>query len=121
MGKHSMNAAAIADSPVANAVEGIASEYIAEQPWFKAHQNTLLSVGQGILQALNILLTIISGGTYPIWVTIIVAVLLSTAQVIVTAASAAPVTEKNKANLIRFAESKVSRSSIRDFYATKEE
>lgn len=121
MAKHSLDARSIADSPVANAIEGYASAYIAQQSWFKRHKNVILSVAQGVLQALNILLTILSGGAYPVGVTIAVALALSVAQVLVVAATAAPVTESNTANLVRFVDAVQPKSSIRDYYAAAKE
>lgn len=120
MAKHYLNARHIADSAVANTIEGYASDYIAQQSWFRRHKNVILSVAQGVLQALNILLTILSGGAYPIGVTIAVALVLSVAQVLVVAATAAPVTESNTSNLVRFVDGAQPKSSIRDYYAAKE-
>lgn len=120
MAKHSLEVVEISDNPIVNTIESVASDYISQQSWFKQHQNTILSVGQGVLQALNILLTIISGGTYPLWVTILVAVILSAAQVFVTAATSAPITPKNTEKLTEFVDANTEKSSIRDFY-TKEQ
>lgn len=93
MAKHNQGALSvktITDNDLVNRIQDAAGDAIAGQSWFKRRKNTIAAVAQGVLQFANAGLFL--AGVLPLPVTIIIAVLIILAEVVVHAATKAPVT-----------------------------
>lgn len=92
----------ISDNDLVNKIEEATGNALAEQPWFVRRKNTLTAIAQFILQAANVALFAL--GDVHVGVTIAVAVILSLAEIVVHAATKAPVTPAAAGKITKAAE-----------------
>ncbi|MFR4188849.1 MAG: hypothetical protein ACLT2I_02660 [Corynebacterium variabile] len=97
MPKSPVTVTQISDNELVNRIEEAAATALASQSWWARRKNTLTAIAQIILQAANVALFAL--GNVPLTVTIAVAVVISLAEVIVHAASKAPVTPASAARI----------------------
>lgn len=91
MGKHSnLTVRQISDNDLVNKIEDAASDALAKQSWWERRKNSLTAVANLILQAANVL--IFALGDVPGYVTVIIALVISLAEIIVHASTKTPVT-----------------------------
>lgn len=104
MAKHSSGTVSvdtITHNELVNRIQYAAGDAIAGQSWFKRRQNTLAAVAQGVLQFANAGLFL--AGVLPLPLTIIVAVLIILAEIVVHAATKSPVTPASAREIERAA------------------
>lgn len=92
----------ISDNDLVNKIEEAAGNALSEQSWFSRRKNTLTAIAQFILQAANVALFAL--GDVHIGVTIAVAIILSLAEIVVHAATKAPVTPASAGKIAQAAQ-----------------
>ena len=102
MPKSSVTVTQITDNVLVNRIEEAAATALAQQSWWARRKNTLAAIAQIILQAAN--LALFALGDVPLTVTVVIAVVISLAEVIVHAASKAPVTPASAARIAEAAQ-----------------
>lgn len=115
MGKHStITARQISDNDLVNRIEGAAGDALAKQPWWDRRKNSLTAVAQLVLQAANVALFAL--GDVPLVVTVIVALVISLAEIVVHAATKAPVTPSVAEKISRAAAEAEKVRSVAGYY-----